>query len=368
MPVAKNASGRRSTGARGKRLSQNGGFRSIAAMLREAGEFVREAAEDGEHDLFTLPDRLCRTYKRVALEEIYETVVEQTPYGPCLHLVDRVPTFTLELAAPIAVEHAVLAELSLIYGVGPVTAQVLRADGVLTLSAATDHARFGAPARQVLGLWQRRDLPALHDLIRQRLGPSGHALGLALGALADPGGIVIVDLETLGLSGAPVFLFGLAHVSATGLEVHQYLARAGGEEPAALVLALDALRQAGAIVTYNGRTADVPWLRQRAAYYGVGPLPKVLHLDLLHPTRHRYRSRYLDGSLPDFRLPTVERQLVGILRDMLDVPGAYVPYFYKQYEKKGNIGPLVPIIDHNRADLVGVARLLNLLSRDALNA
>lgn len=337
-------------------------------MLRDVGESVAEPAEERGHDLLKLPGQLCRTYKRVALEEIYETVLEQTPYGPCLHLVDRVRPFALELAAPSVVERALLSELSLIYGVGPITAQALRADGALTLSEIADHARFGTAARQVLGLWARRDLAALHDLIRRRLGSSGHALGLALGALTGPGGIVVVDLETLGLSGAPVFLFGLAHLSATGLEVHQYLARTGAEEPAALVLALDALRRAQAMVTYNGRTADVPWLRQRAAYYGVGPLPQVLHLDLLHPTRHRYRARHLDGSLSDFRLPTVERHLVGILRDMLDVPGAYVPYFYKQYEEKGNIGPLVPIIDHNRADLVGVARLLNLLSRDALTA
>ncbi len=44
-----------------------------------------------------------------------------------------------------------------------------------------------------------------------------------------------------------------------------------------------------------------------------------------------------------------------------DVPSSQVPDFYKTYMKTGNIGPLIPIVEHNREDVVTLARLLSKL-------
>ncbi len=41
-----------------------------------------------------------------------------------------------------------------------------------------------------------------------------------------------------------------------------------------------------------------------------------------------------------------------------------VPEFYEAYLRTGNPGPLVPIVEHNRQDVVSLARLFALLSED----
>ena len=338
-------------------------LRTIATASRERGQ----ATESGrrEPDYRRLPAKLCRRYKGASLEDVYDARVEQTEYGTCLRLVDCLP-FQLDLIHPTSVEEAVLSELRLVHGIGPVTAALLRDQGVGRITDLLGHHRFGESAASLAQCWEQRDLIALHDLIRHRLAGAGHRLGVLLESLVPAERLVLVDLETLGLWGAPVFLFGFAHLSAGKyLEIHQYLARAGDEEPGALFLALERLHQCEAIVTYNGRTADMPWMRQRSAYFHIGAVPDRLHLDLLHPVRWRYRGPECDNSvLPDCRLPTVEASVLGIERDMDDVPSEDVPYFYREYERRRNIGPLVPIIDHNRADLVAVARLLALLTQD----
>jgi uncharacterized protein YprB with RNaseH-like and TPR domain len=334
--------------------------------LRERGEAADASPRTSGDDFRGLSDRLCRQYKGASLEEVYDARVEQTRYGPCLHLVDRVSPFQLQLPDPTAAETAVLSEFRLIYGIGPVTAELLLAAGVGRITDLVGHDRFGESAASLVQWWERKDVVALHDLIRHRLEGDAHRLGLLLAGLFSPDQFVMVDLETLGLVGAPVILFGFAYPSGGSLEIHQYLARAGAEESAALDLALDTLGRSEAMVTYNGWTADAAWLRQRSAYFDMGPVPDRLHLDLLYPTRRRYRAAEFEGDvLADFRLPTVERFVLGLERDMDDVPGSEVPWFYQQYERRKNIGPLVPIIDHNRADLIAVARLLGLLSQDA---
>jgi len=44
-----------------------------------------------------------------------------------------------------------------------------------------------------------------------------------------------------------------------------------------------------------------------------------------------------------------------------DVPSALVPDLYLTYRKKNNIGPLIPIIEHNRQDIITLARILSKL-------
>ncbi|MGH9069848.1 MAG: ribonuclease H-like domain-containing protein [Acidimicrobiales bacterium] len=318
-----------------------------------------------------LAARLCRRFAGVALDDLYEVSEAQTPYGPCLHLVQLVQPFGFSLASPAAAEDAVLGELRLVCGVGPVTSEALRAGGVGRITDLVDHHRFGGSASWLVERWERRDLGVLHDHIRHCLGPLGHHPGVALAGLIAPGGLVIVDLETLGLWGSSMILFGFARLVGTCLELHQYLARAGSEEPAALHLAMGVLRECEGLVTYNGRSADAPWLAQRSAYFGLGKLPVRYHLDLLPPVRRLYRPSSLISAdsapaagtgLEDCRLGTVEAHVLGTPRDLDDLPGEAVPHFYREYERSRNIGPLVPIIEHNRADLVAVARLLCLLS------
>ena len=45
----------------------------------------------------------------------------------------------------------------------------------------------------------------------------------------------------------------------------------------------------------------------------------------------------------------------------INIPGALVPEFYHTYQKTGNVGPLVAIVEHNKQDLVTLATLFSKL-------
>jgi uncharacterized protein YprB with RNaseH-like and TPR domain len=52
----------------------------------------------------------------------------------------------------------------------------------------------------------------------------------------------------------------------------------------------------------------------------------------------------------------LEQEVCGIHREE-DIPGQMVPEFYETYLHTNNCGPLVPIIEHNKQDVVSLAML-----------
>lgn len=162
---------------------------------------------------------------------------------------------------------------------------------------------------------------------------------------------LFLDLETLGIYQRPIILIGLAGAEGGSLVIRQYLLRSVEEELPALMAALRHMGRGKVFVTYNGRTFDIPYLRERCAYYGEHACLGHPHFDLLHPARRRWRDRF-----PDCRLMTLEKELFGVVREH-DVPSALVPEFYETFLLTGNPGPLVPVVMHNRQDLISLARL-----------
>jgi len=111
-------------------------------------------------------------------------------------------------------------------------------------------------------------------------------------------------------------------------------------------------------VTFNGRTFDIPYIRERLAYYGIRANLERPHFDVLHFSRRAWRD-----CVPDCKLTTLERCFFGIQRED-DVPSAMVPEFYESYMRTGNPGPLVPIVEHNRRDLLTLASLFSKLHEE----
>jgi len=101
---------------------------------------------------------------------------------------------------------------------------------------------------------------------------------------------LFLDLETTGLSATPVFLAGLLASHGGDLVFRLYLARHYGEEPALLAAVAAEVERAPVVITYNGKSYDLPFLRERAGRLRVsGPRPEAV-LDMLHPARRRWED------------------------------------------------------------------------------
>jgi hypothetical protein len=109
------------------------------------------------------------------------------------------------------------------------------------------------------------------------------------------------------------------------------------------------------IVSFNGKSFDIPYLAERSAYYGRPARIGNPHYDLLAFSRRQWKNRF-----QDCRLCTLEKNLLGIERRG-DIPSAMVPEFYEAFLTSGNPGPLYPIVTHNRQDLVSLALLFGLM-------
>jgi hypothetical protein len=164
---------------------------------------------------------------------------------------------------------------------------------------------------------------------------------------------VYLDTETTGLSGGSgtlAFLVGLAVVEADCIRLTQFLLTRFAAE-AALLAALGAdLSQQDLLVSYNGKSYDLPLLHTRFRMQGMNsPFDGLPHLDLLHPVRRLFASQW-----PDCRLTSLEQQLLGFSRSN-DLPGSEAPAAWFSYIRDGHGDRLTRVVDHNRQDIVSLA-------------
>ena len=164
--------------------------------------------------------------------------------------------------------------------------------------------------------------------------------------------MLFLDIETCGLSAAPVFLVGLGMVVERNLVLRQLFARDYTEERALLHELGNLIRQFDFLVTFNGKSFDVPFLRDRATYHRVRFPMEIPHLDLLWMARRRWK-----GFLPDCRLQTLEWRILR-RRRAGDVSGGEIPGLYHDYVKRGEPHRLLPVFHHNLLDVVAMVELI----------
>ena len=208
------------------------------------------------------------------------------------------------------------------------------------------------------------------DLGRVLARDSSHAALLAVDSdftAFQAQNALYLDLETTGLStsmGTLAFLIGAAHFRGDQLTLEQWLLRDPDEEASALTELATRMAEADALVTFNGRSFDLPFIRARfSALRLPDPSSNIpLHLDLLHASR-----RALGHSLPNCRLGTLESHCLGVHR-VGDVPSAQIPKRYWGYLHGGSAADLVPVVEHNRIDILSMITLLDALLERAESA
>ncbi len=200
---------------------------------------------------------------------------------------------------------------------------------------------------------ETKDVSLIQNCLWKRLPKSDPLLHHLAGFCNSDEDFAIVDIETLGLSERPIILLGIANPRKDRICTKQFLLRDIQDEPSA-IWALVSQIESHHSLSFNGRSFDIPYIKQRLAYYGLNAPVKNPHFDLLHFTRRALRHK-----LADCKLDTVEKY-IGIKRD-INIPGALGPHFYDTYLKTKNVGPLVAIVEHNKQDLLSLGSLFSKL-------
>ena len=175
------------------------------------------------------------------------------------------------------------------------------------------------------------------------------------GAEVAPQDLVFFDLETTGLASSPLFLIGAMYSESGRLIVRQYFARTYAEERAVISLFLQSFAGRKMLVSFNGKSFDLPYVRVRSAATRIPFDLAPPHFDLLHVSRRIWK-----GRLPDCRLQTLERLICGRMR-YGDIPGDQIPQAYHDYVRTGDARDMVECLKHNLLDLVTLADLMTRL-------
>jgi uncharacterized protein YprB with RNaseH-like and TPR domain len=239
------------------------------------------------------------------------------------------------------------------------------------------------PIEQILkGEWLETDCGPV--FVRDQWYPLDHAHGAhSLGsALAcDEGALSMLlggapapapertgffDIETTGLSGgtgtyvvlAALGTFERAEPDAPlAFRLRQYFLAGLQHEKALITLVGRDLSSCEALVTYNGRSFDVPVMESRFTLARVAsPCGGLAHFDLLHAVRRLYAHRMAGCKLAD-----AERRLLRIERPD-DVPGHLIPQLYRDYLTAGRASPLRGVFRHNAEDVLSLVAILSSLS------
>jgi uncharacterized protein YprB with RNaseH-like and TPR domain len=162
---------------------------------------------------------------------------------------------------------------------------------------------------------------------------------------------VFLDIETTGLCGSPLFLVGLLLYREGELHVRQLFARDYSEEKPLLQHLVELLDEFEVVVTFNGRSFDVPYIRDRCSYNMLPFSLRCEHVDLLHECRRQWKQ-----VLPDCRLQTLESHICYRERED-DIPGSEIPRVYHEYVRTTDARLIKNVLHHNALDLITMSDL-----------
>lgn len=295
---------------------------------------------------------LLKRHEGQKLDDIFQGETCKSEQGSC-YRIEESEKFKIKRIEKDKARSAILSNLKLLYGIGEAKERNLKEDGYETIEDLIGHPYHSQRAEEFIGKLHRSPMECISECL-----PGSHPNQLYSSSFREIEDFLFFDIETMGLKDVPVILIGMARISGGKINVTQYLATKFTEEKAMIHSFLSDLNDKTIFVSFNGRSFDMPYIRSRAYQYGIRRNLRHHHLDLLYFSRRTW-----GGKLPNCRLQTLEKHLFNMERHE-DVPSSQVPSFYKTYLETDNIGPLVPIVEHNKIDVITLARILSRLQED----
>ena len=176
------------------------------------------------------------------------------------------------------------------------------------------------------------------------------------------GDIIFLDVETTSLSigaGSFAFLVGLCYFSPKGITTNLLFIEKPNDEGTLLTFLDEKLSQYSIISTYNGKSFDVPLLKNRYIMHRLqfASLSKH-HIDLLYFTRKIWKMR-----LKTCRLSEIEREILKFTRSDDEIPGWLIPQIYFDYLNQQSPHTLQGVFYHNKMDVITLAALFQYINQ-----
>ncbi len=182
----------------------------------------------------------------------------------------------------------------------------------------------------------------------------------------DPLTAAFIDTETTGLAGGTgtvAFLVGVGYFAENDsgervLRVDQCFMRDFDEEEAMLAYLDGIFSRCETVVSYNGKSYDLPLLRTRSISNRIPfRLEDTMHFDLLHAARRFWKNR-----LPNCTLGNIEKSILGIERHG-DVDASLIPDIWFDYVRTRDGRKIQSVFYHHKMDILSLVTLTSLLSQ-----
>lgn len=170
-----------------------------------------------------------------------------------------------------------------------------------------------------------------------------------------------MDTETSGLASvasAFVFMIGMGYFTDNSYIVDQLILPDLSHEKAFLAQIERIFARFETLLTYNGKSFDIPMIRSRINFNLFPDFTKgINHIDFLPVVRRFWRS-----TLENCKLSTLERDVLHVRRGEEEVPGYLAPEFYREYLNTGNAQTIKGVAYHNQIDVLSLSAFMIYLS------
>lgn len=304
-----------------------------------------------------LKEKLLIEYENKSLKDVMDCKDVKTSYGDVLKITKAEKIdFDLE---DNNFKEQMNCNLKLLPKIGLKTEENLKKKGYTTIESLKGHDKYCDVAAKFIDKFDGMKYWEIIDLLdNNKYSKKCRDNVLKSISLTEPENFKFMDIETKGLSNVPIILIGVAEIKGNEIVASQYFLRDYTEEANIIDAYLSHLDEDSVHVTFNGKTFDVPFIKNRCMYNRIDADLDLAHLDLMY-----FAKNLWSDELPNCQLQTIERELFGIEREG-DVPGQYIPGYYDTYLDEDNIGPVVPIIEHNAQDIISLASFLEKMYRD----
>ncbi len=298
-------------------------------------------------------------YRGKSIEELFPNhTIIKNEMGECLQILWEIKEFPANLGLKSS-RNNVLSNLKTVCYIGDKIEKSLFRKGISSILDLRMHLRYYRAANDLISHIKKKDYISLLK--------NPYITDLDLSFCFKLSDFLFIDIETSGLYDGPINTVGLGYFEQEGFKIQQFFARSIEEEIAILEhLKSELLDKFKCLVSYNGKTFDIPYLANRFLYYfDMNPMitkedtpykkanTKFHHIDLYHNIRRRFK-----GQFQNYTLSNIETQLLNWQRTN-DLPGYMVIYSYNKYleDPKRNVGLVKECIEHNYYDIYSLPLL-----------